>query len=90
MPPGLDNVDILELLTEVIASVSGMSVKDKVFERIALAIASKAAIPWGRTLNDEEMKTLITDWQNLKNTKYTPSGKLIANVLTIDQVSKMF
>lgn len=90
VPPGLDNVDIIELLNEVITSVSGVSVKDKVFEKIALTIASKAAIPYNRQLNEQEMKSLITDWRKLKNTKYTPSGKLIANILTLDQVGKMF
>ena len=91
VPPGLDNVDIIELLNEVITSVSGvMSLKDKVFEKIALAIASKAAIPYGRQLNQQEMITLITDWRKLSNGKYTPSGKLIANVLTVDQVMRMF
>lgn len=90
VPPGLDNVDIIELLNEVITSVSGINLKEKVFEKIALTIASKAAIPYGRQLNEQEMKTLIGDWRNLSNTKYTPSGKLIANLLSIDQVSKMF
>ena len=90
VPPGLDNVDIIELLNEVITSVSGVSVKVKVFEKIALTIASKAAIPYNRQLNEQEMKTLITDWHKLKNTKYTPSGKLIANIITLDQVEKMF
>ncbi len=90
VPPGLDNIDIIEMLNEVITSVSGVSVKDKVFEKIALTIASKAAIPYNRHLNEQEMKTLITDWRKLKNTKYTPSGKLIANFLTLDQVAKMF
>ncbi len=90
VPPGLDNVDIIELLNEVITSVSGVNLKDKVFEKIALTIASKAAISYGRQLNEQEMKTLINDWRNLSNTKYTPTGKLIANLLTIDQVTKMF
>ena len=92
VPPGLDKVDIIELLNEVIASVSsgGAAIKDKVYEKIALTIASKAAIPYNRQLSEQEMKTLIIDWRKLKNTKYTPSGKLIANLLTIDQVAKMF
>ena len=90
VPPGLDNIDIIELLNEVITSVSGVGVKDKVFEKIAFTIASKAAIPYNRQLNEQETKTLIADWRKLKNTKYTPSGKTIANILTLDQVAKMF
>lgn len=92
VPPGLDNVDIIELLNEVISQVTtgGNSLKDKVFENIAITIATRAAIPYGRILNDQEMKTLIADWRSLKNGRYTPNGKIIANVLTLDQLGKMF
>ena len=92
IPPGLDSVDVKELLNEVISAVSsgGTSLKDRVYENIALTIASRAAIPYGRKLNDAEIKTLIADWQQLKNVNYTPSGKLIANIITIDQIAKMF
>ncbi len=92
VPPGLDNVDIIELLNEVISQVTtgGNSLKDKVFENIAITIATRAAIPYGRILNDQEMKTLIADWCSLKNGRYTPNGKIIANVLTLDQLGKMF
>ena len=92
VPPGLDNVDVIELLHEVIAAVTkgGSSIKDKVYENIALTIATKAAIPYGRQLTEEEMKSLVADWKNLNNGKYTPNGKLIANLLSIDQVAKMF
>ena len=92
VPPGLDNVDVRELLNEVISQVgTGVSnLKDKVYERIAMTIATRAAIPYGRELNDEEKRTLLNDWHSLKSNKYTPNGKLIANVLSIDQVAKMF
>ena len=92
VPPGLDNVDIIELLNDVISQVTtgGNSLKDKVFENIAMTIATRAAIPYGRILNDQEMKTLIADWRSLKNGRYTPNGKIIANVLTLDELGKMF
>jgi len=92
VPPGLDNVDVIELLNDVINQVStgGNSIKDRVYENIALTIATRAAIPSGRQLNEEEMKTLVNDWKQLQNPKYSPNGKLIANVLSLDQVSKMF
>jgi len=80
------------LLQEVIEQVNnvGTSVKDKVFENIALTIANKAAIPYGRQLSDEEMRTLYTDWSSIKNNKYTPTGKQVVNILTNEQVNKMF
>ena len=92
VPPGLDNVDVIELLNDVISQVTtgGNSLKDKVFENIAMTIATRAAIPYGRILNDQEMKTLIADWRSLKNGRYTPNGKIIANVLTLDELGKMF
>lgn len=92
VPPGLDNVNILELLNEVIAQVTtgGTSLKDKVFEKIAITIATRAAIPYGRQLNNNEMKSLVSDWKGLKTNKYTPGGKIIARVISLDQISKLF
>jgi len=91
VPPGLDNVDVIDLLQEVITTISdGSNLKDRIFEKIALTIASKAAINYGRQLNDDEMKTLVNDWRKLKNGRYTPNGKLIVNVFSIDQIAKMF
>ena len=92
VPPGLDNVDVVELLSEVINTVSngGNSIKEKVYENIAVTIASRAAIPGGRQLNDEEKKALFNEWKALKNSKYTPDGKVMANIITLDQLSKMF
>ena len=92
IPPGLENIDVTELLNEVIASVSagGTRLKEMVYDNIALTIANRAAIPYGRKLNVDEMKSLINDWKNLKNPTYTPNGKLIVNILSLDQVSKMF
>ena len=92
VPPGLDNVNVVDLLNEVIATVSngGGSLKDKIFEKIALTIASRAAISAGRHLNEQEMKSLIDDWKSLKNNKYAPNGKTIAIVLSLEQVAKMF
>lgn len=92
IPPGLNNIDIIELLNDVINNVSsgGASVKDKLYENIALTIATKAAIPYNRHLNEEEMRSLLTDWKNLKSNKYTPGGKTIVNVITVDQLMKMF
>ena len=92
IPPGLDNVDIMELINEVIASVSngGLSVKEKIFENIAFTISSKAAIPYGRKLQNEEKSSLVADWMSLNNKKYTPNGKIIAITISLDQLSKMF
>ena len=92
VPPGLDGVNVLELLQEVIGQVStgGTSARDKVFENIALTIASKAAIPYGRQLSVDEIKSLISSWREVKTNRYTPSGKLVVNLLTNDQVAKMF
>jgi DNA mismatch repair protein MutL len=92
VPPGLDNVDVVELLCEVINTVSngGNGIKEKVYENIAMTIASRAAIHSGRHLNDEEKKALVNEWKALKNAKYTPDGKVMANIITLDQLSKMF
>lgn len=92
VPPGLDGVDVKELLQEIFDQMTngGTNVKDKVFENIVITIATRAAIPYGRQLNDDEIKTLITEWRDIKTNKYTPNGKRVVNHISNDQIEKMF
>ena len=91
IPQGLDNVNIPELLTEVIDNVErgGNSIKERIYENIALMVARKAAIGT-KTLTGEEMKRLLADWSHLRNRNYTQGGKPIVTTLTPEQVGKMF
>lgn len=92
VPAGMENVNIKDTIIQVIDEVSmgGTSITTKVYESIALRVAKSAAIPYGKTMLQEEMDTLLSKLLCLPNPNYTPDGKTIISVLSNDQLEKMF
>ena len=92
VPAGMENVNIKDTILQVIDEVSmgGTSITTKVYESIALRVANSAAIPYGKTMLQEEMDTLLSKLLCLPNPNYTPDGKTIISVLSNDQLEKMF
>lgn len=92
VPAGMENVNIKDTILQVIDEVSmgGTSITTKVYESIALRVAKSAAIPYGKTMLQEEMDTLLSKLLCLQNPNYTPDGKTIISVLSNDQLEKMF
>lgn len=92
VPAGMENVNIKDTILQVIDEVSmgGTSITTKVYESIALRVAKSAAIPYGKTMLQEEMDTLLSKLLCLTNPNYTPDGKTIISVLSNDQLEKMF
>lgn len=92
VPAGMENVNIKDTVLQVIDEVSmgGTSITTKVYESIALRVAKSAAIPYGKTMLQEEMDTLLSKLLCLPNPNYTPDGKTIISVLSNDQLEKMF
>lgn len=92
VPAGMENVNIKDTILQVIDEVSmgDTSITTKVYESIALRVAKSAAIPYGKTMLQEEMDTLLSKLLCLPNPNYTPDGKTIISVLSNDQLEKMF
>ena len=92
VPAGMENVNIKDTILQVIDEVSmgGTSITTKVYESIALRVAKSAAIPYGKTMLQEEMDTLLSKLLCLPNPNYTPDGKTIISVLSNDQLENMF
>lgn len=92
VPSGIEGIDIKDLLLEVIDSVlsGGESLASRIFEHIALTVARKAAIPYGKSLTQNEMETLLSELLLLPKPNYTPDGKPIISVMDIEQINKLF
>ena len=91
-PVGVENVDVKDLLMQVIESVTegGKSWSSRINEHIALVVAEKAAVPYGRQLSQEEMDKLLSDLLQLDTPNYTPDGKVVMSIMTMEQITKMF
>ena len=57
---------------------------------IAWTMAKNAAIPYGKTLTEEEMNDLIGKLLSRSDYRLTPSGKVVAVLLNNEQISNLF
>ena len=59
-------------------------------EKVAIAMAQTAAIPYGKTLTKEEMEQLIDTLFACKLPNYSPSGKPVVSIMTTEELDKRF
>ena len=59
-------------------------------EQIAMALAQSAAVPYGKTLNETEMRELVTRLTALPNYRRMSDGKVIVSLLTDEEINKRF
>ena len=92
IPAGIEGVDPVAMVQQILESVDhgGMPVKRRIMEHLSLTVARSAAIPVGRTLQQEEMEVLVADLLRLPEPNYTPDGKTIITVIPMEQISKLF
>ena len=92
IPAGIEGVDPVAMVQQILDSVDngGMPVKRRIMEHLSLTVARSAAIPVGRTLQQEEMEVLVADLLRLPEPNYTPDGKTIITVIPMEQITKMF
>jgi DNA mismatch repair protein MutL len=81
--------EMLELFIEQIKSTDG-DIRKNSKEKIALALASASAVRSGTSLNQQEMQTLFNQLFACENHGYSPSGKIIVSILSIDEIEKRF
>ena len=59
-------------------------------EQIAQTLADSAAIPYGKTLSEDEMRDIVKRLVRLPHYRRTPEGKTIVSLLSDDEISKRF
>lgn len=92
VPSGLDGLDPVHLLTEIINSVMEQTgeAKDKLYERMALSMAKQMAVVAGQVLQPEEMVTLINELFSTELPQYTPDGAVIMHTMQDSDISRFF
>lgn len=92
IPAGLENVNPIETLQEMVdkAIETGCEVREEIAEALVLALAQKAAIPYGKRLSDDEAQSLIAKLFASSSPNYTPDGKVIVSVLSEEDLEKRF
>ena len=90
IPANLENANIIEILQDMTDKVleTGCEVKEEISESLALTLAKRTAIPYGKTLSAEESESLIANLFASSNPNYTPDGKLILSILNEEELEK--
>ena len=92
IPAGLDNVEPVETLQEMVdkALETGCEIQEEVRDALALALAQKAAISYGKNLSEEEAQSLIARLFASSSPNYTPDGKVIVSILSEEELGRRF
>jgi DNA mismatch repair protein MutL len=59
-------------------------------EKIAARMAQASAIPYGKSLSNEEMKELVDHLFGCSIPNFSPSGKTIISIINLDELDKRF
>lgn len=92
VPAGLEGVNATRLIKEMISSAVELisfdsdtmtdAARKELFSSLATSMAANAAIPHGQVLTNEEMEHIISDLLACENSRYTPRGKQIYNIVS--------
>lgn len=92
VPAGLDGVDFVKMLKNMVAEYSetGLSASDGVRRLLAMQMARGAAIPYGQVLNNAEMENVVNELFTCSNVNYSPDGKAVVAMLKQQDIERLF
>ncbi len=82
-------VEMLEILFEQYKSTQNDPSKGAT-EKVAAAMAAASAIPYGRTLTQNEMEDLFDTLFGCSSPNYSPTGRPVINIIPLDDIDKRF
>ena len=92
IPAGIDGLNPTSLLCDILHSVMECTsdVGEKLYDRLAIAMARQVAIVPGQILTGEEIQALVSNLFNCKMNARTPDGKSIVYVETDTEIARFF
>lgn len=92
VPSVIDGVNSRDALLQMIESVteSGEEIGAGMREKIALSMARAASIKVGQQLTQADMEHLMSDLFKLSTPNYTPDGKLVVSIISIEDLHRLF
>lgn len=91
-PPDLTYSHAKEILTQLIDHYKNTEgdIKEKMKERVALALAKAAAIPYNTSLSEKEMSDMMDSLFACQHPNFTAEGKTILHILHFEDVNNWF
>ena len=91
-PPDLSYSHAKEVLIQLIEHYKNTegSIREKMKERVALALAKASAIDYNTVLNCDEMREMTDNLFACKHHNFTADGKTIIHILNYEDVNSWF
>ncbi len=80
--------DIIEEMLETYKSYEG-NLELEAKEKISRSVACASAIPYGKVLEQQEMRNLVDHLFACNNPNYSPNGKQVISIISIDEIEKI-
>ena len=92
VPVGVEGLEPVKLLSEILHQVVEQTgdVKEKVYDRMAAAMAREVAIVSGQILSQEEMTVLINDLFATSMPSHTPDGSPVIYIMNDAEIDRNF
>ena len=91
-PSGSDSSDPLEMLEILLEDYKNTQADPSTGakEKVAAAMAGASAIPYGKALNQNEMEDLFDTLFACSAPNYSPKGKPVISIITLEEIDKRF
>lgn len=91
-PAGLENVSAAGLIDGILTDFRDgeVDLQKEVTEQVAISMAQRGAIPYGKVLSTIEMSELFDQLFACQVPNYSPSGKTIISMMDLDEMQKRF
>lgn len=92
VPSEIENPDVVKLMKSMLEMVieTGLDVKSKIQEKIALSFAQSVAINYGKPLSIDEITDIVNKLFACPTPSFTPDGKKIISVINDEDMDKRF
>ena len=92
LPGHLENISGAAIIDGILSDykTGEIDLGEKVREQISASMARKAAIPYGKSLTQEEMTELSDKLFACAEPSYSPFGKLVVSIIGNDELDKLF
>jgi DNA mismatch repair protein MutL len=91
-PSGVNSSDPVEMLEIMIEDYKNTKADPLTGakERVAASMAAASAIPYGKALSQNEMEDLFDTLFACQSPNYSPKGRAVISILTLDEIDKKF
>lgn len=91
-PSFIESTDLQGIIESILEQYKNLrdDINIEPMGRLARSAAYASAIPYGKHLNEQEMREMVDQLFGCENPNYTPSGEVIVKIISQEEIEKYF